>query len=916
MISADVGVSTPLELMLFDGAANKGVLARIRTTSGVVVDTVALAHIGDGLYTTSWIPRTTGYFHVVYIVYTNATYSLEDRTYSRVTEPYRVTDPENLAHIIWDAMISDYRIEGSFGAAVGTTLDQTTSNKIADAVWDAKILEHRLPSTFGDLEQATWEYCRVHMIELQHPVWGLDMIYAAINNNAATIDAHVLTNGTKIDALTPVITLVENNLLSAIDTNKVLISGMVLQNATDKSDLIAEIHHTNDLVNGLSPLITSIQNNTTVRFVVPERLVKPTTGIKSYQFHLRIYDSFGAPTTPDVTPTVRVRRLDTGIDIVLNELMVRDGVKIGAYYYTYNVASSTPEYPALVEATITEAGVARYIPSVTEVTEFESDLNNIQSQLTAMDIKVSNTQSQITNPTYGLAALRAGETSILSAISSEAVTLGLIKANTDLIRADVATTQDINDILMTMGTLPSLGEITTAVNIARDDIMGRDHRDLSDVYELWDTADLLKTNDPRLSFLDARISTRSTLTASEVWGYSSRTLTSYPDLTATSAKAIWDYLCHSANVPGSIGERISSMLDVAVSTRATESEMLAALDGVAKESTLYSVATDVTNGFADTKSKLINITNKTVSIQAKTNLIPTNPATETSVTTGNSVIRSDLANMSNQIYQIKAQADRIPIDPAHEATVAAIPTNPVLTNDPRLTNLDAAISTRSTLTVDDLHTLASASDVSEATNDIVSEIRSNHNLISTVMTLANYIKVKTDRIPSDPATLSALLAAKASVLDAIAHISTGGGSGASAADVWAYSNRTLTQDPTSFGPDISNLATKQDVAGITAQHYINRMSTTFSPDSSYQEVIAWSEKDGQRRVDTSDCVIAISDSSGTVRWTQTSSSPNADGVYRFINPIVVSADSNYYIVISIKVDGEFRTTQQAFITIG
>ena len=83
MISADIGVSTPLELMLFDGATDKFVRVRIRTTTGVLVDTIDLAHIGEGLYTAIWTPGAGGYYHANSTVYSEVTCTTEDLIYSR-----------------------------------------------------------------------------------------------------------------------------------------------------------------------------------------------------------------------------------------------------------------------------------------------------------------------------------------------------------------------------------------------------------------------------------------------------------------------------------------------------------------------------------------------------------------------------------------------------------------------------------------------------------------------------------------------------------------------------------------------------------------------------------------------------------------------------------------------------------------
>jgi hypothetical protein len=918
MIAADIGVATPLELMLFDGATGKGVRVRIRTTAGALVATVDLAHVGEGLYTSVWVPASAGYYHANYVVYTDAFCTTEDLLYSRTTEPYKVElalTPENIAEQVWEQALIDHSDPGTFGWAINELLINTAPGQVADEVWDALVEDHQLPDSFGDWVRATHQWAFVITNEITHGIWGLHALHDLIQNRANQTDGYVLLNGTKIDALTPFINSVQATILSAIDTNRILLTNMEIQNATDKAEIIAEIVVAEGMINSIAGLVSTLQNNTTTRFVVPERLIKPVTGTKDYQFHLRMYDAAGNPEAPDSRPTIRIRRLDTGVDIVNGALMTQDGTKVGAYYYVHTIGSSTTDYPALVEATVVENGVTRYVPAVTELTEFESDLNALQAQLAAVGIVVDNSYSQITNPTYGLSALKTGENSILMAIAAQGVVIGQIKSRTDLIPANIATTTDINDVLMQLAELPRLPDITTVVNNARDNIKGPDGRDLSDVYDLWDTTGLMKTSDPRLNFLDAAVSSRSTLAAADVWHYGTRTLTGFT-LDLNSIKNIWAYATSQAvTQPNSMGKLLIDMLDARVSTRAETADIMVALSGVAQESTLLGTRSDILNDLADIKSKLNNITGKVIAIQGKTNNLPSDPAREHTVSIGTTQIREDLVDLTVIANAIKTKTNNLPIDPAREASVHAIPTNPVLVSDPRLANLDAKISTRSTLTTTNLVPLAKTEDVTAARDIILDELEGMYQQIGDLSDLGYQIKSHTDRIPIDPATLAALSAAETAILDAIADIAIGGG-GSTAADIWSYPTRTITQDPASFGPDISNLATKSDVAAAAVHHYVNRMTTTFSPEVGQQEVLAWSEKDGMRVTTSSDCTIIISDALGVVKWTQSSSIPNADGVYRFINPIVVSADSNYYIVMSIKTDGEFKVSQQAFITIG
>ena len=923
MISADIGVPTPLELMLYDGATSKGVRARIRSTSGILITTVNLLHIGDGLYTAYWTPSDGGYFHATYIVYTDGAYSTEDLAYIRTTSPYRVTlpgglDPVVFSNAIWNALLANHSEPGSFGEAVGQILINSDPSTIATNVWDVIATDHQIPNTFGDYVGAIRQYCIDIFDELTHPIWGMDMLYSLNQTNAATIVSEINQNETKIDSLVPLITGVEANLANKIEANKILLEAMSVQNEVNTNEVLDAISFNGDKIDVVGSLISTLQNNTTTRFVVPERLVKPTTGTKNYEFHLRLYDSTGNPEAPDGAPKIRIRRLDSGVDIVLDAAMTQDGAKVGAYYYVFSISAGTNEYPALVEATIKENGAIRFVPALTEITEFESDLNAIQAQLSTVDSKVTTTNTQLSNPTYGLAALKTGENDIIYSLGLQDAKLTSIKSKTDSLPANIATTTDISSVLVAISAKPNLSDIQGELDYLKDSIMGPDLRNLTDVYNKWDISSLAKTNDPRFNYLDAAISSRSNINAHDIWTYGTRTLSNFT-LPEASVKSIWDYLCSQATTIGSFGKRIASNLDATVSSRATAIEVHDLLDGVAQESTLVAARDDILSSLTDCKNKLNNITAKVIAIQSKTQYIPVDPATTSGLSAVSMQIRDDIATVDAKMDLVVEDVNRIPPDPARQSSVLAIPTNPLLTTDARLANLDARISTRSTLTSIDLASIAKKADVTAAKNEIVSEIEINRDRIDGVKTDTVYTKVDTDRIPLDPATLASISAAEAAILDAISHIS-GGGSGGGTIDpaaIWSYPTRTITQDPASFGPDISNLATKADVAAITGvSQYTNRMTTTFNTTTGDQEVLAWAEKDGQRVPSSSDCTIIIKDTFGLTKWTQSSSVPNADGVYRFINPTIVSSDANYYVVLVIKVDGDFKTSQQAFITIG
>lgn len=102
---------------------------------------------------------------------------------------------------------------------------------------------------------------------------------------------------------------------------------------------------------------------------------------------------------------------------------------------------------------------------------------------------------------------------------------------------------------------------------------------------------------------------------------------------------------------------------------------------------------------------------------------------------------------------------------------------------------------------------------------------------------------------------------------------------------------------------------------IAPSQYLQKMSTTLRADGT-QEVIVWAEKNGERFESAQNCTVSVKDSLGVQKWTAQQESPNTDGVFRFTNPIQALDNSNYYIVVSMNIEGRQRVFQQAFMAIG
>lgn len=824
-------------------------------------------------------------------------------------------DPNQIASAVWDTTLLFHVSPGSTGKALQDSIPSPVA--LASAVWDELFAGHTIGGSFGDLVQAIKQDGAATTGSLNSGVSGLAAIKASVVNGTSATIAEVNQNEVKINAIIPAITASQVVLTGEIDQNQVLIEALSSQLTSTGNDLAADIAVVATKVDAVGAQVETIQNNTTVRFVVPDRIVKPLSGSKTYQVQLRLYDDTGFPEAPTSTPTIRIKRLDTGANVVLADPMTQDGVKVGAYYYDWTVTAGTDTYAALIEATVVEGGGTRYVPAVTEITEYDSDLDEIQAQLTAVQNTVVTTQLAVGSGVYGLAALKTGQNDIVTEINQNETQILAIKAKTDLLPVDVASAADVAALAPIILSRPSIGDITTQLNLVRDYITGPDNKNITQVYNKIDLTPVMKTNDPRLNNLDATISSRTTDGAPEVWAYGSRSLTSF-SLPVASIKAIWDYLTSQASAAGSMGKFLTDNLDVKVSTRATSAQVASALAGVAQEATVSTLAGLVTSGDNQTQIDVASVQSDVTAIKAKTQNLPSDPVSASIVTGGFSAQSAAIANLDLKTTGIKAKTDNLPPDPAKETSVLSRPTNPVLATDLRLSRLDVPVSTRGTLDAADIAGLATSAGLASTQTALTTEINQNETKLDTTLAKLDLVKARTDLIPAQPVSKAQLDAAVAEIITEIDDTCGGGGSGgATAAEVWSYPSRTITQDPQSFGPDISDLATKQDVQDISLHTAECQMSTTLNSTSGTQEVLVWLEKDGEVFLASSDASVTIKDRAGITLWTASLASPTADGAFAFSVVFVPpDADQNYYIDISISDGTESITTRKAFITVG
>lgn len=122
--------------------------------------------------------------------------------------------------------------------------------------------------------------------------------------------------------------------------------------------------------------------------------------------------------------------------------------------------------------------------------------------------------------------------------------IGLIKTQTDKLAFTVTNQVDANVIDWKSATAPAMTGDAYAAVVALDAVVDTVKVDTAAI--LIDTAEigaagvgLTNLGDTRIANLNATVSSRSTLTAQQVWEYATRTLSSFGTLVADAAAAVW-----------------------------------------------------------------------------------------------------------------------------------------------------------------------------------------------------------------------------------------------------------------------------------------------------------------------------------------------------------------------------------------
>lgn len=896
-----VGQQHSVAITHWDGREDLYPVAYVYNHIDTLLNILPLAHQDRGYYSVCWEPPGEGVYNMVIICYTDVAHTIEEPATQHEGRTYFIN---NLLNFI-----------------------ENLPGDVADAVWD-EILpgEHDIAHSSGLYMQVIRQTVLDTNWEVKNnTTWGLPVLEQKIMDTRLILKGEINDNEVKIDALSALNVSHHLDTINEVQINRNAISSHDSHLSSVETNLTGEINENEVKIDTILTTLQGIQNNTRFMAVVPVKMRIPDSSTSIYQFFLAIYDTSGNPAAPDQTPRVRVVK-SSGVELLSFTNMTQDGSKVGQYYYNYNVTPSTQENILRVEFEIVENSTTIYLSRVSETMILDSDLAIIESKIDVLDSKVENTNLYLTGGS-GLTVINTKLDNINNDINQNEILLTQIKVKTDQIVSNPATTDDTDDLSTQIDGLPTILEIQSRLDTQSDYIMGPDARNLTDVYDNErGTNNALLANDPRLSFLDAAISSRSDYTVSDIWNYATRTLTSAAPLSDAEVAKIWDYLVANITTSGSIGKYIIDMLDAPVSSRSTFNlaQLTAALAPIALEASVSTVLSSVINE---------NNENQILIQQALALLGVIKPQTDKIVNDG--ARHQDLVNEINENQNlieglellsqtIKAKTDLLHGDIAFQSSLLAIPTNPLLANDGRLDNLyllprlDVAVSTRAESFPNDY---AKAVALENVKDDIIAEVNINEALINNLPTNIE-IDQKLVRLDNIVIQLGEI---KGSGFNTLLHSlvkikagqTSGPGAGITPQEIWEYAARDLTTYPDFATPGDIDIAKNEIIDQLP--EYRCWMTTTINNLADTQDVLCWLNKDGQTVGNSANARVVVSDGTSDI-WSGTDLTPDARGVFKItqnnITSLINDADKNYIISITISLDGVDYHTAQPFYTVG
>ena len=506
-------------------------LAVIYKSDNSVVASYGLSSVASGVYTTrQWIPTTPGYFKIDYNVYSDSSYTTLSEDYNSASELYFITNEYSYQStlnavksqtdklqfdansyiksnvqdkgVLNDPSVVD--IDNQLSSTHGSGSWETgsggsTAAEIADAVWDEPISEHTTAGSFGAKNQRVV------------PSESVDDYKADISNLALESTTQ------SIKSQTDKMQFDVNNYL------KVNVQDKGVLNDVSVSEIDSQLTSSHGSGNWTTADISGLALETTVQ------------SIKSQTDKLQF----------DTNNYVKSNIQDKG---VLNDPSVVD---------IDNQLSSTHGSGSWESADVSGLALESSVQSIksqTDKLQFDSNdyiKANVQDKGVLNDVSASEIDTQLSN-SHGSGSWQTADVTNLAQES----TVQSIKTQTDKLQFnasnDVKATLDGEPVNLTNDTETQIDDIDTIVrdisgnvsyiisNFAYSSQIPNDLDKVPTSGELallhgdgsWTTADLTDISNEidyissQVTYISSQVSGGTGLTASDVWNYSSRTLTS------------------------------------------------------------------------------------------------------------------------------------------------------------------------------------------------------------------------------------------------------------------------------------------------------------------------------------------------------------------------------------------------------
>lgn len=133
MPQVQINATYPLRAQLEDGNSAQFPRAAIYDASATLIGGADLSSVNNGLYAGTYTFNATGFYTVVYTIYSDAGHTIINPAYSRTEELVECVDTTStVSSAVWDALLADHQTTGSVGEALTVIRGLLQYNYILD----------------------------------------------------------------------------------------------------------------------------------------------------------------------------------------------------------------------------------------------------------------------------------------------------------------------------------------------------------------------------------------------------------------------------------------------------------------------------------------------------------------------------------------------------------------------------------------------------------------------------------------------------------------------------------------------------------------------------------------------------------------------------------------------------------------